>query len=785
MSAARRRKVPAAVEAPAGGLELRYVRLGQLVLWEGNPKLHDQEAILESVYRHGFKDPPKFEPELNGGTGGVVEGNGRASALARARDEGREPPRGVAVLEGGEWAVPVLFGVDAASQAEAEAYGLAHNVITVMGGNEPAAALEAVLGMSNRQRLAELMQRQVAAGAGVPLHLPSGLGPGLLQRLEAAAEQAEAARQESRAGELSRKFVLPPFSVLDARQGAWQDRKRLWLELGIRSETGRASGLLQGMSNAEETWNAVQRGKNRKHDEAYEGGFAAAGTSVFDPVLCELVYRWFCPPGGEVLDPFAGGSVRGVVASLLGRRYTGVDLRGEQIEANLRNWQQIRCGSIEEVLEGPEELTPVERLGEVWVKRDDRFEYAGVRGGKVRSALAIAAGAEGVVTAGARKSPQVAIVAEVARALGIPCRAHTASGASTAELEQAEAAGAEVVRHRPGHNSVIVARAREDATARGWREVPFGMECEEAVEQTAVQVANLPAELERLVVPVGSGMSLAGILHGLRREERELPVLGVVVGADPRKRLERWAPVGWEDLVELVEAGEEYSEEVEPYGQLGGLPPLDPVYEAKCVPYLRPGDCLWIVGRRQELERKPLEGMEAVEAPRWLAGDSRELGNLVSKRQRYDLVFTCPPYGSLERYSTDPADLSNMEYSEFVEGLREIVAAAVSRLRNHRFACCVVGDFRRPDGSLHGLELEVVRAFEDAGAALYNDAVLVTAVGSLPLRVSRHFPLGRKLGRSHQYVLVFCKGEWRKAVEACGEVDVALPVDLEEARDES
>ena len=35
------------------------------------------------------------------------------------------------------------------------------------------------------------------------------------------------------------------------------------------------------------------------------------GTSIFDPVVCELAYTWFAPVGGVVLDPFAGGSVRG------------------------------------------------------------------------------------------------------------------------------------------------------------------------------------------------------------------------------------------------------------------------------------------------------------------------------------------------------------------------------------------------------------------------------------------------------------------------------------------
>ena len=61
---------------------------------------------------------------------------------------------------------------------------------------------------------------------------------------------------------------------------------------------------------------------------------SSSGTSIFDPVLCELAYRWFSPPQGIVLDPFAGGSVRGIVASHLGRKYTGIDLRSEQIIAN-------------------------------------------------------------------------------------------------------------------------------------------------------------------------------------------------------------------------------------------------------------------------------------------------------------------------------------------------------------------------------------------------------------------------------------------------------------------
>lgn len=68
----------------------------------------------------------------------------------------------------------------------------------------------------------------------------------------------------------------------------------------------------------------------------------SSGTSIFDPVLCELSYRWFSPPGGRILDPFAGGSVRGIVAAVLGRQYVGVDLRPEQIEANVAQWPEVR-----------------------------------------------------------------------------------------------------------------------------------------------------------------------------------------------------------------------------------------------------------------------------------------------------------------------------------------------------------------------------------------------------------------------------------------------------------
>jgi DNA modification methylase len=55
---------------------------------------------------------------------------------------------------------------------------------------------------------------------------------------------------------------------------------------------------------------------------------------MFDPVLAEIAYQWWCPLGGLIIDPFAGGNVRGMVAGHSGYSYLGVDLSAKQVETN-------------------------------------------------------------------------------------------------------------------------------------------------------------------------------------------------------------------------------------------------------------------------------------------------------------------------------------------------------------------------------------------------------------------------------------------------------------------
>ncbi len=107
--------------------------------------------------------------------------------------------------------------------------------------------------------------------------------------------------------------MIKPFSILDSRTKEWQDRKRWWVNTyGIKSELGREATISKSRF-----WDTEEN-----------------SVSVFDATLCEKIYEWFALKGGKVLDPFAGGSVRGIVATEMGLQYTGIDLSFQQIKAN-------------------------------------------------------------------------------------------------------------------------------------------------------------------------------------------------------------------------------------------------------------------------------------------------------------------------------------------------------------------------------------------------------------------------------------------------------------------
>jgi hypothetical protein len=294
----------------------------------------------------------------------------------------------------------------------------------------------------------------------------------------------EPATQETDRGTLVDRYIMPPMSVLRTDSARWQERKRAWLAHGIESEIGRGENL--AYNHGGKFRETTQQGANADDN--------ISGTSVFDAVLCELAYSWWCPAGGKVLDPFAGGSVRGIVAALMGYDYTGVELRSEQVEANR--------------------------------------------------------------------------------------------------------------------------------------------------EQGAAITPNNP--------------------------------------------------------------------------------------------------------------------------PRWIPGDSSDVTDLAPGA--YDFVFTCPPYGDLEKYSDDPRDLSTMDYPAFMDSMRAIMSSTFSMLRADAFAAFVVGDFRDAHGHYRGFPADVANAARECGLGYYNHAVIVNVMGSKPVTAAANFRY-RKLAKQHQDFLVFVKGDARRAVQ--------------------
>ena len=125
------------------------------------------------------------------------------------------------------------------------------------------------------------------------------------------------------------------------------------------------------------------------------------------------------------------------------------------------------------------------------------------------------------------------------------------------------------------------------------------MECWEAVYQTALQVKSLvepykQGKFSRIIMPIGSGMSLSGVLWGLLYWGIDVPVIGVQVGGKYEKRLQVYAPKDM-DLT-TVKSTHDYHKYYE-NNQIGDLK-LDPIYEAKCLDFIEEGDLLWVVGVR-------------------------------------------------------------------------------------------------------------------------------------------------------------------------------------------
>ena len=205
-------------------------------------------------------------------------------------------------------------------------------------------------------------------------------------------------------------------------------------------------------------------------------------------------------------------------------------------------------------------LTPVEKYGIFFLKRDDKFQPfpdLPINGGKIRQSLLLFHDNYHIIknhynntvgTASSVHSPQGIIVTRSAKEFGFK----TILGFSGTDREKsikthkflqlAHHLGADIRMYKGGFNSIILNQLRKDV--RNLYLVKFGINLANnpgaILLSTSYQVQNIPDNLDFLVIPVGSGISMAGILIGLMKYKKNVKrVIGVqIAGYDRRDEID-------------------------------------------------------------------------------------------------------------------------------------------------------------------------------------------------------------------------------------------------------
>jgi hypothetical protein len=158
--------------------------------------------------------------------------------------------------------------------------------------------------------------------------------------------------------------------------------------------------------------------------------------------------------------------------------------------------------------------------------------------------------------------------------------------------------------------------------------------------------------------------------------------------------------------------------------------------------------------------------------PNWIQGDSEWVIDSIQNKTQ-DFVFTCPPYYDLEKYTDNPADLSNMDEDSFDKKYYSILRKAAEKLKDNRFFAVVVSEVREQSltgnykiGKYKGLVWKTIQACEEAGLHFYNDMVLFNSQHQASRVVDTYFERNRKVASVHQNILVFVKGNPDIATES-------------------
>lgn len=159
---------------------------------------------------------------------------------------------------------------------------------------------------------------------------------------------------KSKNGSLNDRFIVPPFSILDSRKGYWQKRKYdVWRPLIGDMGESREDTLMKSLEiKYKDLYLKTKKHRaelgisfreyldkyvSEEEKERAAKKTLGVGVSLFDPVLSEIICKWFTPSlGAKIFDCFAGDTQKGLVFGYCGYPFTGVELRQEQVDVNNR-----------------------------------------------------------------------------------------------------------------------------------------------------------------------------------------------------------------------------------------------------------------------------------------------------------------------------------------------------------------------------------------------------------------------------------------------------------------
>lgn len=155
---------------------------------------------------------------------------------------------------------------------------------------------------------------------------------------------------------------------------------------------------------------------------------------------------------------------------------------------------------------------------------------------------------------------------------------------------------------------------------------------------------------------------------------------------------------------------------------------------------------------------------------KYICDTSENMDNYIED-ESMDFIFSCPPYADLEVYSDLEDDLSTKNHDEFFKLYKKILTNTYKKLKNNRFAVIVTSEVRnKTTGEYIMLVPYTIGTMKRAGYMFYNDIILMNSCGSLPLRAGKVMNVSRKIGRRHQNILVFYKGNPKKIKENFSEL---------------